>query len=232
MAFDPEEIFNLTHEAIKDYETKEAKNIGKLAYLSLTSKPEGPIRDRVAWLFQKKFIEEGDNLYSSREYKRYDLAILKPKDDPNNKEVEVKHIYEFKVGFAANFKDDLKQGNKYVKRVVSDFQKGSDNEDLDKMTCVFIGVEPLQRVENNEYAFVKYAGRINSLRKKIEQDGLEENYIHQKVVDKFKSRPELELKKNVSIELKPFNGKEVRLHLLILSPNKSKFPVDLEPLAT
>ena len=223
MGFKSEEIFSLTREALENYETNKANNLGKLTYLSLTGKPEGPIRDRVAWLFQKKFSEEGSNLLSSREYKRYDLAILKPNEKTNKKEPKVKHIYEFKVGFAANFRDGLKQGNKYVDRVIGDFQKSFDNDDLNKTTCIFIGVEPLQEVEKNEYVFIKYAGRINSLRKKINKETLNKNYIHQKVVNKFKSRPELELKKNVSIELKPFNGKNVRLHLLILRPNLSEF---------
>lgn len=218
-----EDIFSLTKEAIEDYETKEGNNVGKLTYLSLTSKPEGPIRDRVAWLFQKKIDDEGKNLFSSREFKRYDLAILEPNGNPNRNDPKVKHIYEFKVGSAASFRGDLKQAKKYVDRVISDFQKGSDNKDLDKMTCVFIGVEPLQIVENNEYAFIKYAGRSNSLLKKIEQEDLEEGFIHQEIVNEFNGCDKLEVLESDSIELQPYNGKRLCLHLLILRPNKSRF---------
>lgn len=218
MDFKSEDIFSLTKEAIKDYETKEGNNIGKLTYLSLTSKPEGPIRDRVAWLFQKKFDDEGKNLFSSREFKRYDLAILEPKKEP-----KVKHIYEFKVGSAASFRGNLQQADKYVERVVSDFQKGHDNGDIDKMTCIFIGVEPLQIVETNEYAFVKYAGRSNSLRKKIKQENLDEGFIHQEIVNEFDGCGKLEVLESDSIELQAYNSKRVCLHLLILRPNKSQF---------
>ncbi|MDR9418855.1 hypothetical protein [Gracilimonas sp.] len=219
-------LFSLTQEAIKNYETKEANNEGKLAYLSLTSKPEGPIRDRVAWLLQKKFDEEGGNLFSSREYKRYDLAILKPNDHPNRKEPEVKHIYEFKVGSAASFRGKLKQADKFDNRVVSDFQIGFENNDLEKMTCIFIGVEPKQKIKKNEYAFVKYAGRTNSLRKKINQEGLDETFINKKLVEKFDERDGLELIESDSIELKAYNDKSVCLHLLILKPIQNHFSVN------
>lgn len=220
-------IFSLTQKALNDYESTDANNIGELTYLSLTGKPEGPIRDRVAWLLQNKLDEDGDNLLSSREYKRYDLAILKPNNLPNKKEPEVKHIYEFKVGSAASFRGELKQADKYVNRLVSDFQKGYDNNDLEKMTSIFIAVEPLQKIEKREYPFIKYAGRTNSLLKKIQREGLDKSFINHRIVEKFNDCDELKLIESDSIELKPYNNKQVRLHVLIIRPITSQFPADL-----
>lgn len=221
-------VFSLTKKALGGYESIEAKNIGKLAYLSLTGKPEGPIRDRVAWLFQKEFDQNGESLISAREYKRYDLAILQLSEQPGGNEHQVKHIFEFKVGSAANFRERNKkfnQGNKYVKRVISDFQKGSTKSALEKITSVFIAVEPLEKIPENEKPFIKYAGRSNALRKKYDEDDFNMNFLHQNIIDYFEEEDKLDIKKTAVIELEPYNGKNVRLHLLILSAKEDSFPL-------
>lgn len=64
----------------------------ELAYLSLTSKVENPIRDRVAWALQCRI---GPELIVSREWKRCDLAILQASD--TNSPLAV---VEFKAGIA------------------------------------------------------------------------------------------------------------------------------------
>ena len=45
----------------------------ELAYLTVTSKVEGPVRDRLAWALQTKL---GSDFVVAREYRRADLAVL------------------------------------------------------------------------------------------------------------------------------------------------------------
>lgn len=202
---------------------------GKLAYLSLTSKPEGPIRDEYAWLLQEELEKKSKKLISAREYSRYDLAVLKISDNPKikNKE-EINHIIEFKVGSAASFRGDLQQADKFVNRVVKDFQKGYEDEnkkiDLNKMTSAFIAVEPLQIIDNNQRSYIKYAPRSNMLREKINSTDENDFVISKKMISKFKERKELNFIDHVTSETAPFKKIQVRLHLIILGAHKQHFP--------
>ena len=66
----------------------------ELAYLSLTSKIELPIRDRLAFQLHERFRTEA-NLTVAREWRRFDLAILERKEPVLL--VELKAMYSFDV---------------------------------------------------------------------------------------------------------------------------------------
>ncbi|MFP8488490.1 hypothetical protein ACKGJO_05260 [Gracilimonas sp. Q87] len=202
-----------------------SNNTGKLAYLSLTSKPEGPIRDEYAWLLQEELQSSTDNLISAREYSRYDLAVLKiPENSEIKNEEEVKHIIEFKVGSAASFRGGLQQADKFVNRVVSDFQKAYENDiDLNKITSAFIAVEPLQEIDNNQRSYIKYAARSNMLRKKVNSADEVEFEISEKMISKFKERKEIDFIDHIASTTAAFKNIKVRLHLIILGAFKQHF---------
>lgn len=205
------EIFSFTKEAIS-YKKDE------LSYLSLTGKPEGPIRDRVAWLFQQKYKEKYPNIIATREYKRYDLVIMEPNKNSNKEEPDVKHIFEFKVGSAVSFRKELKKAKEYIDRVITDFKKAHKNGDLEKLTSVFIGVEPYEFVDKNKKPFIKYAKRSNTLWNNGEKNEPNETYVNKKMVAYFKKQNGFECIFHDYVNLEDFEDIGVRLHLLILKP--------------
>jgi hypothetical protein len=83
----------------------------ELAYLALTSKPELPIRDRLAWHMQSSL---GDSFIVSREWRRADLAVLN--HDVPVLQVEAKAMYAFDV--LSNV-----SRLKYVSKLVADGSK-------------------------------------------------------------------------------------------------------------
>lgn len=64
----------------------------ELAYLSLTTKNEIQIRDRLVYIINLKIR---DDLIASREWKRVDLAILQKEDKNPLALIEVKSMYSF-----------------------------------------------------------------------------------------------------------------------------------------
>ncbi len=66
----------------------------ELAYLALTSKIELPFRDRLAYRLQRELEQLGDGRWVSREWKRFDLAILREREQPVAL-VELKAMYSF-----------------------------------------------------------------------------------------------------------------------------------------
>ncbi|KRF44612.1 hypothetical protein ASH01_11510 [Terrabacter sp. Soil811] len=86
---------------------------GELAFLAATSKPELPIRDRVAWHASRSL---GDEYVVSREWRRADIAILRGSDVVT--QIEAKAMYSFDV---------LQQGGRqaYLKRMIADAVKMS-----------------------------------------------------------------------------------------------------------
>jgi hypothetical protein len=83
----------------------------ELAYLALTSKPELPIRDRLAWHMQTAL---GDSFIVSREWRRADLAVLH--HDAAVLQVEAKAMYAFDVLSSVS-------RLKYVAKLVADGSK-------------------------------------------------------------------------------------------------------------
>lgn len=65
---------------------------GELAFLAATSKPELPIRDRMAWHVSRRL---GDEYVVSREWRRADIAILRGRDVVT--QIEAKAMYSFDV---------------------------------------------------------------------------------------------------------------------------------------
>jgi len=215
---------------------------GRLAYLSLTSKPEGLIRDEFAWLLQKDLKEDdNNNLISTREYSRYDLAVLETSSDsdPNPKEPNsIKYIFEFKACVAGDFKEGLKAADGFITSITKDFKKAFKAEEQlskDQVTSLLIAVEAIPKedsndewkIADNQRPFVKYAARHNSLLRTLNDiDGNEENYVKKHLKQKIKQTDKLEYLNYFYEETNEFNhikGLKAGIHLLMIgATNKNK----------
>ena len=199
---------------------------GRLTYLSLTSKPEGPIRDEFAWTLSKKLMKNHPNLVSAREYSRYDLAILEMSKNSQSKEPErIKHIFEFKVGSAGNFRGGLKAADNFVDSVEKDFFKGIEADPeigLTKRTGIFLAPEAIGVIEKNKRPFIKYASKHNGLSNlKSKLDSENPKFIADKIREKFEERDSLAVINQQQI-LAPdtFRGLKVRIHFLMITANE------------
>ncbi|MEV5384980.1 hypothetical protein [Streptomyces sp. NPDC052721] len=94
----------------------------ELAYLALTSKPEHPVRDRMAWILHnglpgciaaREWSPNGDRA-------RSDLAVLDASSHKPSAVVELKAAYTFDFAH-----DGQRAVDKYVRMVGSDLRKGS-----------------------------------------------------------------------------------------------------------
>ena len=137
-------------------------NENELAYLSLTSKNELVIRDKIAYKLHKELKDH----IVSREYSpsnlrssRIDLAILK--DSQIIDLIEFKSMYTF---------DALNKFEKYIDAVVKDFEKNKPvvNERMNQYG-VIIATHP-KSIPNLKYReYVKYYDFINRNMKKVEK---------------------------------------------------------------
>lgn len=198
---------------------------GRLTYLSLTSKPEGPIRDEFAYIFSNRFRKNNPRLVSAREYSRHDLAILEMSQNPESKKAkEIKHIFEFKVGSAGNFRDGLKAADYFVDSVERDFVKGLEADpeiELEKRTGIFIAPKAIGLIENNKRPFIKYASKHNGLSKlKSKLNSKNPNFIADKIRKKFEDRVSLTVTNQQQI-LTPdsFRGLKARIHFSMVTAN-------------
>lgn len=180
----PEEIRKLIRENFKTIAKKIDDDDGKLAYLSLSSKPEAIFRDEIGWMLQKELQEVDKNYVVAREYKRYDLAVLKLSENEDDKECEeLHHLVELKVIAAGAFRDELKVARDFVQSIEDDFNKRIESDiDVSKITSLVITYGVNDEIPNNKYAFVKYAGRHNALFKK-DYDNSEEYELIQSRID-------------------------------------------------
>lgn len=72
--------------------------LNELAHLALTSKAEGPIRDRLAFALRSQLA--GDGLVVAREWRRIDIAVLRGVHLVAVVELEMMHTFgAFKPGF-------------------------------------------------------------------------------------------------------------------------------------
>ena len=134
----------------------------ELAYLSLTSKNESVLRDRIAY---KLHLDLKDSIVA-REYSvkginsRIDLAILKNND--------IKDIIELKSMYTFDAVDGLE---KFIDSVNRDFNKNSDlKSNTTSQFAIIIGTHP-RDIPNEKYKhFVKYYNSIKRYMKKISND--------------------------------------------------------------
>lgn len=134
----------------------------ELAYLSLTSKNESVIRDRIAY---KLHLELKDAIVT-REYKvkgvnsRIDLAILENKDIRDI--IELKSMYTF---------DALDGLDKFINSVNRDFDKNSSfKNNITNQFAIMIGTHP-REIPNEKYEdFVKYYSSMKRCMKQISND--------------------------------------------------------------
>lgn len=131
----------------------------ELAYLSLTSKNESAIRDKIAY----KLHLELKNSIVAREYSikginsRIDLAVLEDND--------IKDIIELKSMYTFDAVDGL---DKFIDSVNRDFDKNSIlKSNTTSQFAIIIGTHP-RSIPNEQYKnFVKYYNSIKRYMKKI-----------------------------------------------------------------
>ena len=134
----------------------------ELAYLSLTSKNELVIRDKIAY---KLHLELKSSIVA-REYSvkginsRIDLAIL---ENSNIKDViELKSMYTF---------DALDGLDKFIDSVYRDFYKNSSlKNNITNQFAIIIGTHPKNVPNENYKDFVKYYNSIKRYMKKVSTD--------------------------------------------------------------
>lgn len=150
---------------LKDIIKKSTDLFGKdeLAYLSLTSKNESVIRDKIAY----RLYLDLDKYEVAREHKRIDLAILEGS--------KIKDIIELKSMFTfdsiSNPKNKILFENKceeYIADIFRDFEK--NNKFLNKETnqyAIIIATHPKQ-IPNRKYEnIIKYYNEISRYSKKV-----------------------------------------------------------------
>lgn len=129
----------------------------ELAYLSLTSKNEGLIRDS----FCMNYYHEEKIL--GREYKRIDAVSFL--------EGDVKEIFEFTSMYTANLVNDEQFKKSYLPKILKDFKK--NNEFKQKNTdeyIILISTHPKEQINKSYSKYVKYISGLNTATKKWMDD--------------------------------------------------------------
>ncbi len=130
----------------------------ELAYLSLTSKMEIQVRDKLSFILYKELLGK---YIVSREWKRVDLAILK-NDNVNNEPVA---LIELKAMYTGDF---------FTTKTWKHFQKAM-KKDLGSATKKWPGVpiynlllatNPLSKLPATNGSYLKYPRRANKILKK------------------------------------------------------------------
>lgn len=166
---------NLLIEALHQVPTQFEPN--ELAYLTLTSMVEAPVRDALAWNLHQRLVEGQDKrFYVAREFSgnRFDLAVLEVVessdtlalvDGPCTSFVRSPLVMEIKVAYGLNFATDIPASHQG--RFDRDVEKleGVDQgtQSLVGDTCAFLVVviNPLARIPEALHRVVKYPGRMN-----------------------------------------------------------------------
>lgn len=126
----------------------------ELAYLSLTSKPEGQLRDAIAFQMYNQCWLKDNSIAVDREWKRTDLAVMH-----NNLPVI---LAEFKCAYTFDFTDNRPQIEHYGDAVIQDLAKSIPYaKDSTSVFGVLFAVHPLRQPRINYYFDIKYSGGIN-----------------------------------------------------------------------
>jgi hypothetical protein len=120
----------------------------ELAYLSLTSKNEGIIRDAFCTEFyQKKMI-------FGREYKRIDAVSFS--------NAEVTDIFEFTSMFTADIVNENHFATYFVPKIINDFNKNNKyKENKPNEYIILVATHPKYKIAKTYAHYVKYLGIIN-----------------------------------------------------------------------
>jgi len=217
------ELISKNFESItREIDTDNDGKLGKLAYLSLTSKPEAIFRDEIGWMLQKKLHEIDKRYVVAREFKRYDLAILKLSENQDKQEPEeLLHLIELKVVAAGIFRDNLKGAEEFAQLIDDDFEKRKEDKDIDetKITSLAITYGVNNTIKNNQYAFVKYAGRHNRFFKKGYNKSKEGDIIRNRIDEllKKKSTSDYKIEKLQIAESTKFIGVGVNMYAYLIN---------------
>ena len=126
----------------------------ELAFLSLTSKIENPIRDALAY---QLFNNLGNNFLVSREWNRTDIAILE--NDIPRVIIELKAMYSFDALIEKNILN-------YLEKVNKDFNKTKKYAVKDTSAFfILLATHPFEIVKSEFAKVVKYSNDINRLLK-------------------------------------------------------------------
>ena len=159
-------------------ESRELFGENELAYLSLTSKNESVIRDRIAY----KLHLELKNSIVAREHSikainsRIDLAVLENND--------IKDIIELKSMYTFDAVDGL---DKFIDSINRDFDKNSSlKSDTTSQFAIVIGTHP-RSIPSEQYKdFVKYYNSIKRCMKKINNNTVLIDKMDNKLRNAFK----------------------------------------------
>ncbi|WP_277587555.1 hypothetical protein [Psychrobacillus antarcticus] len=125
----------------------------ELAYLSLTSKNEGLIRDS----FCRNYYKENQLL--GREYKRIDAVSFS--------EESINIIFEFTSMYTADLVKDLHFKNSYLPKILNDFKKNDKlkSKKTDEY-IILISTHPKEMINKKYIKYVKYFSGLNAATKK------------------------------------------------------------------
>ena len=159
-------------------ESRELFGENELAYLSLTSKNESVIRDRIAY----KLHLELKNSIVAREHSikainsRIDLAVLENND--------IKDIIELKSMYTFDAVDGL---DKFIDSINRDFDKNSSlKSDTTSQFAIVIGTHPRSITSEQYKDFVKYYNSIKRCMKKINNNTVLIDKMDNKLRNAFK----------------------------------------------
>jgi len=152
-------------------------NFDDLAYLALSSKIEGLVRDYICLEYTNKYRSIDSELQVIREFEKVDIAILENE--------HAKELIELKMGYVFDLIKKPSKSNDAIEWLKSDFNK-SKNLELMKLhngcsqTCILITMDVLaDNLIDDSYAsiFVNYKDKINSFmkRRKTEEIDVLEN---------------------------------------------------------
>ena len=162
------------HEALQEIEDCFAEN--ELAYLALTSKIELPIRDRLAYLLYKK-SESVQDLLISREWKRFDLALLE--NSAPSLILEAKAMYSFDM-FTRN------GPNIYPSKIQNDVEKfakyssANTENSVPEFYTLLLATHPNSPPQRSLDIVVKYNRGINNYKPPSKNEFLKkvDEYFH------------------------------------------------------
>jgi len=144
------DLTSLFHSSLEKFVSQFQPN--ELAYLALTSKPEGQLRDAIAFYMYQNISSE--EFCCAREWRDADFAILKGQ--------ESLLLCEYKCAYTFDCVDNKSAGVRYGKSVIQDLNKTIINarETTSIYACLFL-IHPKGKILAKYHDGVKYAHRIN-----------------------------------------------------------------------
>lgn len=168
---------DLIIKTLSSVENEFSKN--ELAYLTLTTKIEHPLRDRWAFSLHKNL--EAQNTFVAREWNRVDIALVK-----NNKPValiELKAMYTFDAALlpknAKGFVENMTQDAVKARKLATDYTN---------IYTVLLATHPHKPINSKYRGIVKYDSGINKAFDKYQSAEIIKNKAIEEVNINFKSK--------------------------------------------